>query len=64
MKRRPRRRPIEIRRRDVANYKTALHRAGVKRLPMLKTLVERGILIEIGWGRYTLKRGRQRMGAV
>ena len=64
MKRGRKRRPIEIRRRDVANYKSALRRAGVKRLPLLKTLVELGILREMGWGRYELKRGRHRMGAV
>jgi predicted transcriptional regulator of viral defense system len=59
-----RRRHIEIRRRDVANYKTALHRAGIKRLPTLSTLTERGILREVGRGRYQLTRKRNPMGAV
>jgi hypothetical protein len=60
----PRRASIEIRRREIALYKTALHRAGVKRLPTLKNLADRGILRELGWGRYRLSRKARNVGMV
>jgi hypothetical protein len=53
-----------IRRREIAIYKTALHRAGIKRLPTLASLHMRGIIKPVGRGAYTLCRKRKRMGAV
>jgi hypothetical protein len=53
-----------IRRRDVANLKTAYHRFGIKRLPTLGALESRGILRQLGRGTYKLAKKRKRMGAV
>jgi hypothetical protein len=53
-----------IRRRDVANIKAAYHKFGIKRLPTLGALESRGILRQLGRGKYKLTKKRKAMGAV
>lgn len=53
-----------IRRREVAIYKQALHRAGIRRLPTLASLESRGIIKTVGRGAYRLRRKGKSMGAV